>query len=777
MASSSPVKNYKIGKPESYSCNICSSQFSRGDHLTRHYRSHTKQRPFVCPVCCKGFARRDLMTRHKAKHVHGTQSSATESSTDGFRYRVSQACKRCAAAKLKCTDEKPCPRCIKKSVPCETSQSCRTGAEEPGHHAPDNDKDTADTLWTMASFFDMGDQATEPASTGDLTGVQYMDFSFLEEMNTANETNISAPELPSNTHPSIMPISSQAYITSSVARAWVPLSTENGSMERANLALAGDIHEPPTKGNLEHVSLQLIAPAARDRILNMVFTAYPEKTGQIVEGFPSAEILSKLVYRYVSQRKVKRVDDFIHLPTFDWKSRRPELLAAMIAMGSIDGPSAAVRKFGYALQATVRRATIQRYEEDHAKMRDMDLAQAYMIQQYIGFFSGISRKIGLAESCSMITSTIISQARMLLQGPERTVEAVLATDSIEQLDHIWRRWCQQESIRRLIYYSYSLDSQVSITRNLNPILPYTDMDSSLPCPDALWHADSPASWRQELLEKTATQPTSLRDLLQSPRLLKTCAHCLDSPFVHLVYVSGLWSIIQEYRRLSCIASSSSAWNNLVLMSRHSELKAMLERFGKESTAVRRKSPEVDLLYSLVSMHLHVSFKDLQPMGSSGKGEICNHEDPAARQYALAWRKDAGSWFTIWFAGQVVRAAKAFRPETLCDVYSIGLLQATVVLWVYGNLSDGQIAPSRGPPIIELNETDPAGLENYLCYGEGQPGLNVWSRGFVPLSNSRSIVEAIQGIIQRNWQHASFPSGTDEVYQVLSDLQTCSSIQG
>ena len=38
-------------------------------------------------------------------------------------------------------------------------------------------------------------------------------------------------------------------------------------------------------------------------------------------------------------------------------------------------------------------------------------------------------------------------------------------------------------------------------------------------------------------------------------------------------------------------------------------------------------------------------------------------------------------------------------------------------------------------LLELNETDSVGLENYLCYGEGQMGLSVSSRGFVPLSDS------------------------------------------
>lgn len=408
MVTSSPARNTKSGKAESYVCDVCGAKFTRPDHLERHYRAHTKQRPFICPLCLKGFARRDLMTRHKANH-NVRRGSANASSVNGFKYRVAQACRRCAVSKLKCTDEKPCPRCVKRNVPCETventplrgpgapgdkQQESRQDSEHHGDDASENGMDTfsdgsftgneiptpgldsggqialsepilfsvpePDSLWTMANFFDTGDQIADPMSTSDLMDLQHTDFSFLDQMHAVDGTDMVAPEIPNDTHASVIPVRPHTYSASSVARTWVPVSSEYEHMERANLALGGDIHDLAAKGQVDPGSQHLISVAARDRILNMVFVACPEKTSQIVEGFPSADILSKLVYRYISQHKTRRIDDFIHCPTFDWKSRRPELLAAMIALGSVGGPSSAVRKFGYALQSTVRRATIQR---------------------------------------------------------------------------------------------------------------------------------------------------------------------------------------------------------------------------------------------------------------------------------------------------------------------------------------------------------------------------------------------------------------------------------
>ncbi|KAI1322737.1 hypothetical protein F5Y16DRAFT_28769 [Xylariaceae sp. FL0255] len=74
----------KQQKPKTLPCKFCDKRFRRVEHVQRHERTHTKEKPFSCgwARCGKTFGRRDLLVRHE-KLVHLNEGS----NKDGNRPR------------------------------------------------------------------------------------------------------------------------------------------------------------------------------------------------------------------------------------------------------------------------------------------------------------------------------------------------------------------------------------------------------------------------------------------------------------------------------------------------------------------------------------------------------------------------------------------------------------------------------------------------------------------------------------------------------------------
>ena len=47
---------------------MCGRLFKRLEHLKRHVRTHTQERPYICPLCSKAFSRSDNLAQHRRTH-------------------------------------------------------------------------------------------------------------------------------------------------------------------------------------------------------------------------------------------------------------------------------------------------------------------------------------------------------------------------------------------------------------------------------------------------------------------------------------------------------------------------------------------------------------------------------------------------------------------------------------------------------------------------------------------------------------------------------------
>ncbi|KAH7236175.1 hypothetical protein BKA59DRAFT_496496 [Fusarium tricinctum] len=116
-----------------FRCRFCSKTFGRQEHLARHTRAHTLEKPYGCRQCSKSFSRQDVLQRHEATHTLGSSSRRAVSS---------RACKKCAAGRIRCSRELPCGRCQERDLECVYPSTRRrktrsmTQMGGPGHESP-----------------------------------------------------------------------------------------------------------------------------------------------------------------------------------------------------------------------------------------------------------------------------------------------------------------------------------------------------------------------------------------------------------------------------------------------------------------------------------------------------------------------------------------------------------------------------------------------------------------------------------------------------------------
>ena len=195
-----------------------------------------------------------------------------------------------------------------------------------------------------------------------------IDLSFLDAYNTdipfyydGSPNNIIPASTPGDSTNSSDPSRSTAIGAEAYQKSYwkfKPKRQQSGFVEEQNLSLPaenGDHGAPESRIPVpRRMIAEKLVTRTRDRILAVILASCKrENLHRALNSFPSTDLLDILLQYYLSS-PIVRPNDYIHVPTLDTSTARPEFLAAMISSGAVMTSDPALTKLGFAIQECIR---------------------------------------------------------------------------------------------------------------------------------------------------------------------------------------------------------------------------------------------------------------------------------------------------------------------------------------------------------------------------------------------------------------------------------------
>lgn len=252
-------------------------------------------------------------------------------------------------------------------------------------------------------------------------------------------------------------------------------------MEQTNLAFPDSDKDGSRRAHLpqRRALNERLGRVSRDKLMALVLgTCSPENVKRIASAFPSVELLDGLIQFFLTSPALD-VQSWFHLPTLSLSKLSPELLACIISAGAASTPDVPLRKLGFALHEAARMGQAKSFEEDNSSIRDLQHLRTFLLQEVVGMWSGVSRKMEIAESFLQPLVTMIRRGGKLRRSTWRDITPT-AEEEGSALEAKWQEWVHQESYLRLIYRVFELDRQSSMALLKPPLLAYSEMHLPLP---------------------------------------------------------------------------------------------------------------------------------------------------------------------------------------------------------------------------------------------------------------------------------------------------------
>jgi hypothetical protein len=427
---------------------------------------------------------------------------------------------------------------------------------------------------------------------------------------------------------------------------------------------------------------------------------------------------------------------------------------------------------------------------DNSLVRDLQYAQGFLLALEIGLWSGMPRKMEIAESFLSPLLTMCRRGGKLRRSNYHTVTVAHHARS-DALNAAWDEWIELESWKRLMLRMMQHDTHSSMSLLAGPLFSYAECQFPLPDARDCWMAPSAEHWKTIYLAKVSAateRRPSLVDVVNDVVSLHNYTSIIDDRMASLGFLSAAWGLVWEYLQFNSMHKPSSRqWTPLLMTSRHDELVKLLNHFRISIDMSQGHAYDMLMRLELTLMHLHMSFEDVQLFAGAEGPEEARRVVPSLRD----WVKSPAARQTVWHAGQVIRAAKSFERKTMRGFASIALYHASLAFWVYGLLSENpSLRPrsgtltTKGPessrsPAVWLDEADTTDVQRFIQLDRGSPALIGVPSGHGSamqtqpafLDDPGATMQVVVNCFKLNFEEEQQPILVQNLIQLMSGLQS------
>lgn len=473
--------------------------------------------------------------------------------------------------------------------------------------------------------------------------------------------------------------------------------------------------------------------------------------------FPDIDAFNRYVDLYFQNFHVNF--PLIHRSTFGQNSHwLPMLATATIGCGFVTAPY--MLELREAFQELLRRV-IGELSDTSLDLLDLPLAQARLLNLVsLANAEADETRLSAARGHAALSHWCLEAG--VLQLPDSGDQVTRAARDGGQASDVWSRWIRVESLRRVAYLTWLMDTSLAYLSNVRPLCNMDDARTPLPCPESLWQAASSQEW-QSLYDELPLQPSLCAALeylyakkAVPPGLSDLCQTLLINALfqrtwevgTHIKQPMSEWVPTGKARGFLNTPSKDDFWLPLYPLYANWRNSACdcLDIINWQAASIVAKASGVE---HHLMLHLHLAriilltpFQEIQDLlfsligrvGDSSRASFYVHDGsyqprtrsklPQIRKITWRWLRDDQhkARLAMVHAGSVFWHVRRYSSMSFYEPLAVYL--ASLVLWTYGsyktaalerNATTASSRPVGGPsgPDADLTVVQPSRVERKL----------------------------------------------------------------